>query len=151
MMLAALLLLSGCPQEEAKPSRAEEARIEKEVAVRVAVAKEELKIQKSRLKTIRVVGFILLAGGALGGLIWLQRNHAYTPPQPHERTLQMPSWRDYWALPSTRVLELPRPVPRAPLDARVEGEPTPPRRRASRRRHRHRNRNRTRRNQDHED
>ncbi len=53
-------------KDEATPSKAEQARIEKEVAAQVAVAKEDMKIQKSRLKTIRVVGFILLAGGALG-------------------------------------------------------------------------------------
>lgn len=51
-------------KDEATPSKAEQARIEKEVAAQVAVAKEDMKIQKSRLKTIRVVGFILLAGGA---------------------------------------------------------------------------------------
>jgi len=148
LMLAALLLLCGCPKDESdsKPSRAEQARIEKEVATRVAVAKEEMKVEKSRLKTIRLVGFILLAGGALCGLVWLQRNHSYFPPQPQERHLQMPSWRDYWAIPSTRVLDLPQPAQRAPLDARVEGETEPPRRRAPRRRHRHHSRNR--RNQD---
>ena len=146
ILLAAVLLLCGCPKDESatKPSKAEQARIEKEVATRVAAAKEDMKVQKDRLKTIRVVGFILLAGGALGGLIWLQRNRAYVPPQPGERNLQMPTWLDHFTLPSTRVLDLPQHPSHpsltspAPQDAGTENTGTPPHRRARRRRHRNR-------------
>ena len=135
-------------------------RVEIEVKEKVAEKEEALELKygarRAELKTIRAVGFILLAGGALGGLIWLQRNHAYSPPQPGERSLQMPSWRDHWGLRSTRVLDLPphqthpsmtSPASPAPQGAWNQTNNTPPRRRARRRRHRI---NRTHRNQDYD-
>ena len=156
----ALFLFFTCQDNErsAREARAaREARMEKDVARRVkqevARKTEELEqkysIRQAELRTVRAVGFILLAGGALGGLIWLQRNHAYTPPQPGERNVQMPIWRDHYSLPSTRVIDLPPHPPitsPASQDTRNQPNSTPPRRRARRRRHR----NQTHRNQDHD-
>ncbi len=154
ILLAAVLLLCGCPEEEAgskssKSSKAEAARIEKEVQQRVAVVEKDLKVRQQQLRTIRVVSFVLLAGGAVGGLVWLQRYRSYSPPQPEERHLQMPGWRDHYTVPTSRVLELPSPArpaptlhaPPAPQAARSESDNLSRRRRASRHRRRNRNRN----------
>ena len=70
-----ILLLAGCNDDTpATPSSkaAEAARIEREVARRVSAARLESAVRTSRLRTIRVVGFIVLAGGAVVGLVWLR-------------------------------------------------------------------------------
>lgn len=150
-----LFLLITCNGEQSKRA-AEEARIQKEVsrrvanevAQKVAVIERKTNIRQAELHTIRVVGFILLAGGSLGGLIWLHRYRAYVPPQPEERQLQMPTWLDHFTLPFNRVLDLQppaQPAPSsflpspAPQDAWIDNNTPPRRRRASRRRRRNRN------------
>jgi len=168
----ALFLLFTCQDSDRSARAAEKARIERiekdanqrverevaqrveaEVAAKVDALEQKYGARRAELKTIRAVGFILLAGGALGGLIWLQRNHAYIPPQPGERNLQMPTWLDHFTLPSTRVLDLPphqlppSPASPAPQDASNQTNSTPPRRRARRRRRRNRNH----RNQDYDE
>src|SRR6478609_7535357 len=76
ILLATLLLLAGCHDDtpSTKSSKsAETARIEKEVAKRVEAAKLESTVRTSRLHTVRVVGFTVLAGGAVAGLLWVRR------------------------------------------------------------------------------
>jgi hypothetical protein len=147
-----LFLLMTCNSEQSNRA-AEEARIQKEVsrrveyevALKVADIERKTHIRQAELHTIRVVGFILLAGGSLGGLIWLHRYRAYVPPQPEERQLQMPTWRDHFTLPFNRVLDLQPPAQPAslpspaPPDAWMDNNTPPRRRRASRRRRRNRN------------
>ena len=142
MLLAVLLMLGGCREDPSDPGQsskssqaAEAARIEKEVVQRVAVVEQDLKVRQTRLHTYRTLGFIVLAGGAVGGLIWLQRHRSFNPAQSHEHPLQLTRWRDHYSVPSTRVLELP---PDAPTIERIETPAPPGRRRASR----HPNRNR---------
>jgi len=167
IFLIAVFLLVTCQSDQRSARAAEEARIEKEVTRRVKVEvaqkvdalEQKYSVRQAELRTIRAVGFILLAGGSLGSLIWLQRNHAYVPPQPGERNLQMPTWLDHFRLPSTRVLDLqpqqPQPsiispappAPPAPQDAWNQDNSAAPHHRVRRRR---RHRNRTHRNQDHD-
>jgi len=173
VFLIAVFLLITCQDNDRSARIAEKARIERiekeadqrverevarrveaEVAAKADALEQKYRVRQAQLRTIRAVGFILLAGGALGGLIWLQRNHAHVPPQPGERNLQMPTWLDHFALRPNRVLDLPphqlppSPASPAPQDAWNQTNSTPPRRRARRRRHRNRNRNR---NQDHDE
>ena len=163
-ILLVVFLLAACHDDRSgggggKSSRAaEEARIEREVTQRVAVVEKDLKVRQNTLHTIRVIGFILLAGGALGGLIRLQRHRPFSPAQGAEPAVRRPEWRDHYPVPPTRVLELPPPgpaapsfasSPRVPPDARIEPDTEPRRRRSSRRRRR-RNRNRNRNHDYHE-
>ena len=155
ILFAALLPLTGCPGDDPGSKSAEAARIEKEVAKRVAQKSIEMdiEIRKSRMHTFRLLGLIALVGGAVGGLVWLQRYRGFNPAQPRERNLQMPRWWDHYMTPSNRVLELPPPAasappaPPVPQAARIETNDTPSRHRA--RRHRHRNPNH--RDQDHDE
>jgi len=149
MLLASLLMLGGCREDppankSSKSSQAAEAaRIEKEVVQRVAVVEQDLKVRQTRLHTYRTLGFIVLAGGAVGGLIWLQRHRSSNPAQSHERPLQLTRWWDHYTVPSTRVLELPPAAPTiAPPAARIETPAPSRRRRVSRHPNRNRNRNR---------
>jgi len=139
LLLAALLMLGGCDDDSRthKSSKsAEEARIEKEVVLRVAVVEQNLHVQQARMHTYRTLGFIVLAGGAIGGLIWLQRHRPFNPAQPRDRRLQMPEWRDHYGVPDTRILDMPSP---ASPSARIENTAMPQRHRASR--HSNSNRN----------
>ena len=160
VLLTAMFLLTGCHDggSGGKLSKSAEERIEREVATRVAVAEFDLKAKQNRLKTIRVIGFILLAGGALGGLIWLQRHRSYNPAQGIDLAGRRPEWTDHYAIASSRVLELPPPGPAVPLlassalrvppDERFEN--SEPRRRRRRRGRRRGNRNNNHRNHNHE-
>jgi len=117
-ILLTALLLVACNDDKAtgKSSKsAEEARIQREIAQRVAVAEFDLKAKQNRLRTIRVVGFILLAGGALGGLVWLQHHRSYNPAQGIDLAGRRPEWSDHYGISSSRVLELPPPGPAGPL------------------------------------
>ena len=141
-LAAQLLVACHDDQSGGKSSKsAEEARIEREVTQRVAVVEKDLKVRQHTLHTIRVVGFILLAGGALGGLIWLQSHHrSFNSAQGMDLADRRPEWSDHYGISSSRVLELPPPgqsstsPPRVTPDERFET--TQPRRR---RRRRHRN------------
>lgn len=151
-LLAVLLMPGGCRDDPSDPGQsskssqaAEAARIEKEVVQRVAVVEQDLKVRQTRLHTYRTLGFIVLAGGAVGGLIWLQRHRSSNPAQSQERPLQLTRWWDHYTVPSTRVLELPPAAPTiAPPIARIETHAPPGRRRASRHPNRNPNRNRNR-------
>ena len=163
VFVIAVFLLITCQDDKRSTRAAQEARIEREVKQRVerevaaktAAIEEKYGVRKAQLRTIRVVGFILLAGGALGGLIRLQRHRPAIPLQSGERQLRTPAWRDHHPVPTTRVLDLqPGPSPASIIPPATPAPPeawmddnTPPRRRARRRRHRNRNPNR---NQDHD-
>jgi hypothetical protein len=110
------LLLSGC--NDATPATqsskaAEAARIEREVARRVEAARLDSAVRINRLRTIRVLGFIVLTGGALSGLLWL-RNRDY-PGHPAPRTLRSgprpPLWDDHYPSGNGRVIDLPAGPP----------------------------------------
>ena len=144
-----------------------ELEVAQKLAVQVAAIEKKTNARLTELRTVRIVGFILLAGGSLGSLIWLQRNRSYIPPEPGERDLQMPTWLDHFTRPLTRVLDLrppslpvtpappviPAPPP-APTPRDVWNEPNnqPRHHRESRRHHRyHNHRNRNHRDQDHDE
>ena len=151
-ILLTALLLVACNDDKAtgKSSKsAEEARIQREIAQRVAVAEFDLKAKQNRLHTIRVVGFILLAGGALGGLVWLQHHRSYNPAQGPDLAGRRPAWTDHYGISTSRILELPPPGPAGPSLASSALRVTPderfdnnePRRRRRRRRNRGHNPN----------
>lgn len=113
ILLALLLALPGCKEDRSatKPSKAAEAtRIEKEVARRVEAAKLESTVRTSRLQTIRLVGLVVLAGGAVGGLVWLRQSRL--TPQPPQQLLnqggELPLRTDHYPLRSGRVIDFPR-------------------------------------------
>ena len=144
-----------------------ELEVAQKLAVQVAAIEKKTNARLTELRTVRIVGFILLAGGSLGSLIWLQRNRSYIPPEPGERDLQMPTWLDHFTRPLTRVLDLRPPslpvTPAPPVTPALPPAPTPrdmwdepnnqPRHhRESRRHHRyHNHRNRNHRDQDHDE
>ena len=141
LLLAALLMLGSCDGPSAKSSKpsksAEAVRIEKEVAKRVEVVKIEVKARESRLHTIRVVGFIVLASGAVTALVWVSQTRL--PPLPGSTDLARPrpirpiQWNDHMPPRPGRVIDLGS-------DTRP-GAVSPPVRRSNRHpksRHRHR-------------
>jgi len=152
ILLVLILLLNSCLEDESGSAKSAEAKkFEKAVAQRVEkeveVIKTDLKVWQTRMHTIRMVGFIVLTGGAVGSLIWLQRNHSYNPGQEPERQLQIarPRWWDHYAPRAGRILELQPQAPQlpqappAPRAARTEADTPPRRRRASGNRNRNRN------------
>jgi hypothetical protein len=103
-----LLTLAGCkddkPASRSKKS-ADAARIEKEVTRRVEAAKLDASVRKSRLQTIRLISFVVLAGGAVGGLIWLRQSRSSQGallPQNHP-----PLWTDHYPTHPGRVIDFP--------------------------------------------
>lgn len=130
VILMILLLLTGCNDDSPTQSSkaAEAARIEKEVARRVEAARYESIVRNSRLRTIRVVGFIVLAGGAVTGLIWLKNRRFPEHPALHSRHPGMqspPLWNDHYPSGNGRVIDFP-PGPANPRPGQTPHPPTPP-------------------------
>jgi hypothetical protein len=120
ILIVALLMVGGCRDDQPADRPAEEARIEKEVARRTQVVETELKIRQHRLHTIRVVGFILLAGGAVAGLLWVRQSRFPNLPS----TLARPAlWSDHHPPGEGRVIDLAAGNPPA---HRVPPVPNPP-------------------------
>ena len=112
LLVAATLLLAGCRDDTASSSKsAEAARIEKEVKRRVEVVERDLKVRQTRLHTIRVTGFILLAGGSLALLVWLQHRRGIQPLHLPENLPPVTRWRDHYPVPPARVMDPPPPEP----------------------------------------
>jgi len=130
VILMILLLLTGCNDDSSatqSSKAAEAARIEKEVARRVEAARYESIVRNSRLRTIRVVGFIILAGGAVAGLIWLRNRRSPEHPSLHSRHpgTQPPLWDDHYPSGNGRVIDFP-PGPASPRPGQAPHPPTPP-------------------------
>jgi len=69
--LLAVMLVTACQEDPPDKSKsAEELRIEREVEKRMAAERRQSEIRAERLRTLRIVGFLALSGGALGTLIW---------------------------------------------------------------------------------
>ena len=117
MLFAALLLASACHDDQPVGKSLEAMRIEREVARRVAIAEKDIKARQARLHTIRVVGFVLLAGGAVAGLLWVRQSRFPNIPPIVSRPAQ---WIDHHPPGEGRVLDLaaghpPIPSVRGPL------------------------------------
>jgi hypothetical protein len=110
-----LLTITGCnddtPASRSKKS-ADAARIEKEVTRRVEAAKLDASVRKSRLQTIRLISFVVLAGGAAGGLVWLRQSPMSGQSSPGSRLPQNhpPLWTEHYPPHPGRVIEFP-PTP----------------------------------------
>lgn len=111
LLLVLLLALSGCNEDEpASQSKksADAARIEKEVTRRVEAAKLESTLRTNRLQTIRMIGLLALAGGAVGGLVWLRQSRV--PAQASGSAIQQsqpPLWQDHYPTHPGRVIDFP--------------------------------------------
>lgn len=124
LLLVTLLILSGCNDDGTSSKNrksAEAARIEREVARRVQVERLAVSERKSRLQTYRVISYVVLAGGAVTGLLWLQRQRAFGSSQNQSRPLQLQSWTDHFPTPANRVFDNASPVSPPP---RVRNETT---------------------------
>jgi len=138
-LATALIVLGGC-HGNGKPGsddKAVEKKVEKEVARRVEAKEAELKTRQSDQRTYRTIGFIVLAVGATGTLVVLQRQRPPARAPALEYPLTRPVWNDHFVVPDRRVIEIdpatpaPRPLPPPP------GPPARRRRRVSRGRKRH--------------
>ena len=120
ILLALMLALPGCNEDEDKSAStsksskvAETARIEKMVARRVEAAKLESTVRTSRLHTIRIVGFTVLAGGAVAGLLWVRRPQFQGLPTSVAQ-IQRPRpalWNDHHPPRTGRVIDFPLVTP----------------------------------------
>jgi len=129
ILLIALLSLTGCRDEEAAAraaKAAEEARIEREVARRVVKERKALAEREPLLRTIRVVGFVVLTGGAVAGLVWLRRPRASIHAGSNTSNYQTlpPQTNDHYPVNPGRVLDL-----------RPQSQPSPTRTHHRRRHH----------------
>lgn len=112
LLLMALLLVTSCNEDSPSSNSsktAEAAKIEKEVAIRVNSARLEAAARDNLLHTFRVVGFILLAGGAVAGLMWVQRP---PPPEGQSPVVRFPETQpalmsEPRRTRSTRVIDFP--------------------------------------------
>ena len=122
ILLTILLLLAGCHEDLSTSSKsAEEARIQKEVARRVDAARLEATVRTKRLQTIRMVGFIVLAGGAVGGLLWVRQRRMPASLSQVSRTSPA-LWNDHYPSPTGRVIDFPA----VPTPPRQSNPPSPP-------------------------
>ena len=101
--MAIFLLLTCHDNEQAARAAkaAEEARIEREVQRRVEVARQEIAGRDTLLHTVSMAGFILMAGGAVAGFLWVRKHRVAAPVTPANRTVQYS--------PSAYVIQQPRP------------------------------------------
>ena len=119
LILALVLALVGCKDEsgqEADQKAAEEVQ-KKEQLIQELQQKEQL-IQslsderKARLRTLRLLGFIVLSGGSVAVLVWANRPSAFVNrPSGNEGHTPMiqPQWQDVRHLPNRgRIIEIPR-------------------------------------------
>jgi hypothetical protein len=106
ILLAALLMVSACHDEQDPDKSAEEARIEKEVTRRVGIVETELKTRQTTLRTLRTIGFILLAGGAVAGLVRVRQSRfPNTLVRPATRHPVLPEWSDHYQPGPGRVID----------------------------------------------
>ena len=143
VFLAAIFLLLTCHDDEqaAKAAKAaEEARIEREVARRVEVARKGMAERDALLHTVTLTGFIVMAGGAVAGFLWVRQHRIAAPVIPANRAVQdiqagyiiqqpRPQRVNYQAPRAGRVLDL-RPAVSSPP---VQQQPGSIRRRRRRR------------------
>jgi hypothetical protein len=113
-ILLVTFLLPCCRDDEtsAKSSKsAEAARIEREVKRRVEVVEKDLKVRQTRLHTIRVIGFIVLAGGSVTLFVRLQRQRGVLPVHLPESLPPVSQWRDHYPVPESRIIDPDPPEP----------------------------------------
>jgi hypothetical protein len=110
LLIAALFLMSSCRDDPPSNKATEEARIQTEVARRVKVVESDLKIRQHRLRTIRIVGFVVLLGGAVTGLVWVRRPRLTFNPSSLPRPK---NWTDHHPPGEGRVIDLTAGSPSA--------------------------------------
>ena len=123
------VLLSGCQKDQSggnSTQSAEEQRIEKEVVRRVEIAGTVAKARQATLHTIRLVGFLLLAGGAVAALLWIRQ------PRSAMRDFGTPSprplpWADHDPPKTGRVIDFDPAARSASNHHRPRNHETPPR------------------------
>ncbi|MEO8613777.1 MAG: hypothetical protein ABI600_01440 [Luteolibacter sp.] len=116
ILIVVLIILTGCRDDETAASRKKSAEIERfdqELTGRVETERLELSERKIRLHTFRVVGFIVLTGGAVSGLIWLRQQRVSNPVGNRASNYQTPPTQanDHYPVPPGRVLDLRTSLP----------------------------------------
>lgn len=122
ILLGVTCALCACDGKPKSPSgSAEKDRVEVEITRRVEAATTQLKLNErtARLKSIRIVGFVVLSLSAVGGLCWLLRANAVRIYPATPVSQRRPEWNDHFPPTTRRVIDplpaLPQPVaPRAP-------------------------------------
>ena len=104
-VLALVLTLVGCQDEKKSAAASKAAR---EAIQREQKARRESDERKARLRTIRVVGFIVLSSGAVAVLVFTGR-----PPTSSHIVPMTPEWRDrIGQTPMRRIIEVNPPPER---------------------------------------
>jgi len=91
VFLAAIFLLLTCHDNEqaAKAAKAaEEARIEREVARRVEVARKEMAERDALFHTVSWIFFVVFTGGAVARFLWVRRSRVAAPVMPTDRAVR---------------------------------------------------------------
>jgi hypothetical protein len=106
--LILLVLMTGCREDSGKGSSSEAARIEREVSQRVKQAGIESTERQTRMRTWRTLGFIVLTGGAVAGLLWVRNPNSPALPGRSvlSQAIRRPLWSDQPPPRAGRVIDL---------------------------------------------
>ena len=135
--LILVVLMAGCGGGSRKGSSsksakaAEAARIEREVSHRVKQAGIESTERQTRMRTWRTLGFIVLTGGAVAGLLWVRNPSSPALPGRSvlSQAIRRPLWSDQPPPRAGRVIDLnPGAFPPPHPACRKRRKPQPRRR-----------------------
>jgi hypothetical protein len=111
ILILSLLILNGCQEDKSSASTSKSKYNEAEVKRRVEIIEDDLKIRQTKLHTIRIIGLIVLAGGSVGLLVWLQRGRGIHSIQTLNNPPPLTHWQDHYQVPDTRVIDIQPPEP----------------------------------------
>lgn len=108
MILSLPLIFIGCRDEKSPSSQKD--RIEREVERRLVQERKTFEEQGRALRTIRILGFVLLTGGAVGLLYygqWIRNSRSREPSQNYDAEFRNPTQTN------RRVIDLNQPRSRS--------------------------------------
>ena len=109
ILFALVLLLPACHDDEG--NAVEKAKIDREVARQIEIARKDLLTRQSVIRTCCAIGFAILTGGSIAGLIWLHCQRTALNTASRERNRLLSAWPDTPAGQPQRVLDLPANPP----------------------------------------
>lgn len=115
LIMALGLSLVGCQKDDEDRQAQEEAERQERKAREEREAQEEKEAtrlseeRKARLRTMRVLGFVVLSGGAVILLVWTNRSSPQTDRTYGSTSLPNPTqWRDARQRPTrSRIIDIP--------------------------------------------